>query len=50
MYVAQPYSLIPPNQEYATKLKLAIDNVKGDSPNVNEQIERSIKYLDTQVK
>lgn len=42
MYVAQPYTLIPPNKEYAAKLKMAIDNVNGALPDANEQIDNYI--------
>lgn len=43
--VVEPRKLMPPNKEYATKLKIAIDSVNGASPDVNEQIYSCIKNL-----
>lgn len=44
-YVVEPRKLTPPNKEYATKLKIAIDSVDGASPDVNEQIYSCMKNL-----
>jgi hypothetical protein len=45
MHVVHPYTLIPPNKEYATKLKFAIESVNGAAPDVNEQINSCMKNL-----
>ena len=41
--VVKPHTLTPPNKEYATKLKNAINSVNGVYPDVNEQIYSYIK-------